>query len=144
VVTIGETNVSASATAAASTRHIVEAKMWTKHESYDPLSMASANDIGLIYLPTNFVRSSNVAIAYLYLNDPEESSVFTASFLNQVGDIAGFGGSQTESVSPTLKKATAKIVSLTDCQTSHPLVVSTQFCTKSPDSTNISSPCDGK
>jgi hypothetical protein len=142
-VTIGETNVGASTANAARTRHSVEAKMWKQHESYS--SDFYNDNIALIYLPTNVVRSTNVGVAYLYLNDPEDSNVFAASFLNQVGNIAGFGQTaQTGAVSPTLKTATAKIFSLTDCQTQHSHANSKNICTKSVDTTIIKNMCLGK
>jgi hypothetical protein len=118
--------------------------MWKQHESFNDFSYV--NDIGLIYLPVNVHRSKHVAISYLYLNDPEESSVFGLSFLNQVGDIAGWGQtSQTGSDSPTLKKTTAKIANLANCQTAQYYgVASKQICASSVDSTTISNPCTGK
>ncbi len=143
IVTIGETNVGASTANAARTRHSVEAKMWIKHESYD--NEIDTNDIALIYLPTNVVRSTNVGVAYLYLNDPEDSTVFGLSFLNQIANIAGFGQTSTFTAvsSPTLKKATARIVSLTACQTQH-FVNAKQICTESVSTTNVQNMCPGK
>jgi secreted trypsin-like serine protease len=113
--------------------------MWIQHESFNVFTYV--NDIGLVFLPVNVHRSSNIAIGYLYLNDPEDSTVFGLSFLNQDGDIAGWGQTaQTASDSPTLKKATTKIASLTDCQTQHTDAASKQICTRSP-TTNIKNSC---
>ncbi len=142
-VTVGETYPTSPIATASSTKFTVEAKMWIKHESYDPSS--NTTNIGLIYLPVNIVRSSNVAISYLYLNDPEDSTVFGLSFLNQIADIAGWGRTTLfGAVSPTLKKATAKIVSLAVCQTKWSSANAKQICTESVSTTTIQNMCTGK
>ncbi len=71
-----------------------EPKMWLRHPNYD--LGTKANDIALIYCPINTRRSKNVAIGYFYLQDLTDTGVFTASYLNQIVEVAGWGKTESE------------------------------------------------
>jgi hypothetical protein len=139
-VTIADVNPSSTTSTASTTKYTVQAKMWVQHEGYD--SNTNVNNIALIFLPTNVYRSSNAAISYLYLNDPEESAIFAASFFNQVADIVGFGRTSSfTAIPPRLRKATTRIVSLSDCQTVRTDANAKQICIKDTTAKNM---CPGK
>jgi hypothetical protein len=75
--------------------------MWLRHPNYD--LGTKANDIALIYCPINTRRSKNVAIGYFYLQDLTDTGVFTASYLNQIVEVAGWGETQSGVVMATLE-----------------------------------------
>jgi hypothetical protein len=115
-VTVGETNIASTYANQASSRYTVMAKKWLSHPTFD----GNLDNIGLIYLPVNVNRGPNVDIIYLYLYDPEVSSVFTTYFLNQVVEVAGWGRiSQTGAFSATLKYTSVKIMDTATCQTAY-------------------------
>jgi hypothetical protein len=128
-VTIGETNVDAATSAASATRHTVEAKRFLKHPLYD-YPLGKANDIALVYLPTNAVRSANVGIGYLYLNDPSNAAVFTAAYYNRQPKMFGWGQTgQTAGLSSTLQHAQASIITLGTCGVQYGFLNTNQICT---------------
>jgi hypothetical protein len=127
-VTIGETNVDAAISAASATRHIVEAKKLLKHPSYVPST--KVDDIALIYLPVNTVKSANVAIGYLYLNDPSDAAVFTAAYYNRLPNTVGWGQTgNSAGLSPTLKYSQATIITVASCAPDRPDVTAKNICT---------------
>jgi chymotrypsin-like protease len=134
-VTVGDTDISATGTA--KTRYTVMAKQWIKHENFSTSTLA--NDIALVYLPVNVYRSTNVDIAYLYLNDPADSSVFNTYFLNQLVNVAGWGRiSQTGAYSDTLKHTEVKIIDAATCQPSYTITIdSKRLCIKSGSTTTM-------
>ncbi len=127
-VTIGETNVGAATSAASATRYTVEAKKLLQHPSYNPNTYD--NDIAIINLPSNGVRSENVGIGYLYLQDPSISAVFTAAFYNNNVKMVGWGQTgQTAGLSSTLQHAQASIITVATCLGQYPSVTANQICT---------------
>jgi hypothetical protein len=94
--------------------------MWIEHPDFDS-NRDYNNDIGLVYCPQNTIRSGNVRIAYLYLQDPTETSTYDLFYKNQIVEIAGWGRtSQTESLFDTLKYTEQKIIDIPTCRTSYP------------------------
>jgi hypothetical protein len=76
--------------------------MWLRHPNYD--LGTKANDIALIYCPINTNRSKNVAIVYIYLQDPTDTGVFAGSYLNQIVEVVGWGEAESGVDSSYLKK----------------------------------------
>jgi hypothetical protein len=134
-VTVGESNVGAAASSASATRHTIEAKKLLKHSLYDPTT--KANDIiALVYLPSNAVKSANVAIGYTYMQDPSEPTVFTASFYNRQSTVVGWGQlGNSGGYSSILRLGSGTIVNLATCQGTYPSVTAKQICTQ-PSPTN--------
>ncbi len=59
-----------------------------------------------------------MAIAYLYMHDPTESTEFTKSYLDQIVQVAGWGDTAgVGTLSDSLKKIDQKIMDKADCQT---------------------------
>jgi hypothetical protein len=116
-VTIGETDVTpgTAQNTWASTRNVVYAKMWKRHESFN--GATGANNIGLVYLPADVYYSSNSQIMNLYLKDPEISGNAATYYMGQSVKIAGWGmtGDYPAAVSNTLKYITIPIVTESDC-----------------------------
>jgi hypothetical protein len=131
-VTVGETNMATTYANQASSRYTVMAKKWLLHPSFD----GSLNNIGLVYLPVSVTRGPNVDIIFLYLNDPEDSSIFTTYYYNQIVEVAGWGRiSNTGANSDTLKVTTVKIMDTAVCQTSFTSSIGTKkacFLSASP------------
>jgi hypothetical protein len=89
--------------------------MWLQHPDFNFITQA--NDIGLVYCPTNGIRSNNVGITYLYMQDPTVSSIFDAFYVNQIVQTAGWGRiSDMGSLSDTLKYTEQKIMTTAMCQ----------------------------
>jgi hypothetical protein len=102
------------------TKYTFEARMWLTHPSY---STTQGNDIALVYCPTNVIKSKNVGIAYLYMQDPTESSIFDAFYLNQAVQVAGWGDALNNGLlSDTLKYTEQQIVAYATCQSIYPTI----------------------
>jgi hypothetical protein len=87
------------------TRHVLQAKKYIKHASYDSSSLD--NNIALVYLPVDLYYSQNVQILNMYLKDPATLAIRTSDFYEQTVKVAGWG--QTDGGSPlsdTLKTTT--------------------------------------
>jgi hypothetical protein len=93
-----------------------EAKMWITHPSFSATTYL--NDIALIYCPINTYRGRNVDTAFLYMQDPTQTTIFNSFYLNQVVQIAGWGQTSETggSTSNVLLKADQKIIDLATCQ----------------------------
>jgi hypothetical protein len=86
-------------------RHILQAKKYIKHASYD--SSTKDNNIALVYLPVDLYYSQNVQILNMYLKDPATLAIRTSDFYEQKVKVAGWGQtSGTGSLSNTLKTTT--------------------------------------
>jgi hypothetical protein len=121
-------NIDAAASAASATRHTLEAKKLLKHPLYSATTFD--NDIALIYLPVNAVKSAMVAIGYTPMQDPSDTAVFAAYFYNNQARTFGWGRTgQTAAYSSTLQTAQGPIITLADCQSTYPTVTANQICT---------------
>jgi hypothetical protein len=89
------------------------------------------NDIALIYLPVNAVKSANVAIGYTPMQDPSDTAVFNAYFYNNNWvKMVGWGQTaQGGTLSSTLQYAQALMITLATCQTSYSYVTTNHICT---------------
>jgi hypothetical protein len=124
----------------ATTRVKIQAKRIIVHSDQD-FTTGLAN-IGLVYLPINSIRTTNSDVAYLYLNDPSDSSVYTTYFFNQVVKVAGWGEiGESLANSPVLLETEVKIVDATTCQGSYPSADATTICVQSASTTAVQGAC---
>jgi hypothetical protein len=135
-VTIGETNVGAATSAASATRHTIEAKKLLKHPLYS--STTYDNNIALIYLPVNAVKSANVAIGYTPMQDPSDTAVFNAYFYNNNVKMVGWGQTaQGGTLSSTLQYAQALMITRSSCLSTYSDATTNHICTKQISTSNM-------
>ncbi len=124
----------------ANTRVKIQAKHTLVHP--DQNDFTGLANIGLVYLPINSYRTSSSDVAYLYLNDPSDSAVFTTYFFNQVVKVAGWGETADGgSDSPVLLETDVKIVDLATCRGSFSFADATTICIQSTSTTTVQGPC---
>ncbi len=92
-------------TAWPASRHILQAKKYIKHASYN--AATKDNSIALVYLPVDLYYSQNVQILNMYLKDPATLAIRTSDFYEQTVKVAGWGRTTgAGSLSNTLKTTT--------------------------------------
>lgn len=132
-VTIGEVNRVSTLSNASPNKYVVYAKMFKRHPNY--VSSTRINNIMLIYLPSDSYWSLNAAVPALYLKDPQISTVYTASYLDQVVDVAGWGRTTTVVQSETLQTTKMKFIDAAACRTAFPGTSSKDLCLTSASTT---------
>jgi hypothetical protein len=110
-VTIGEIDVTpgTASNTWASTRYVVQAKMWTSY---------SGKNIAVVYLPSDVYYSKNSQIMNLYLKDPEISGNAATYYIGKSVKIACWGrmgNSTAAALSNTLKYISIPIVDSNTC-----------------------------